>query len=538
MMMRFSIVKNSGTNQPSQLSYDFSPPGGTIGRSTDNNWILPDEELTIARLQAVVSITADGECRINNQGSASEILLNMIPLAPERQVEIRDGDRLDIGSYQIKVMNVDKTPLSPLNRNQPENTNGIWDDLEQILAASDTFSSQEKPPATQEKEWNNNNPPVNHSPVNHSPVNPLVKESQHRERNPIDPLAQIERATDLESLQLRPTDPMSMFNSDTTFQQENILNDHTPTTLLQRDKQYEHQDDDKKEIDPLVLFSDKHTQHAKDKDDDLFNQILDNAVPLNSLHDATTSESQWVPEFQATEKNIKETARTPDQSINNHHESHNHQTHEVKLEEQPEGKLLAALLDGMGLKDLHRLQFDEQFMYQLGRLVSQLSQGIISLNATRNLLKRKLDAETDMVRILPDLHNPFKLLPSAQSVLAMILSGHMPGFMPLEEATRDILTELQAHQLGMVAGMRTTAADILHLFNPAILEQTAQDDGYLSRLSFSSTNKAFMWDYFTKYYRAKTGQFEHDSALFSDNFLQAYDAEVERYKNSQSRTPK
>ncbi|WP_233420594.1 FHA domain-containing protein [Xenorhabdus nematophila] len=107
-MMRFSIVKNAGTTQPPYLSYDFSPPGGTIGRSMDNSWVLPDEELAIARLQAIVSVSAHGECWINNQGSASEILLNKVPLAPERQVEIRDGDMLNIGHYQIQLIDIKK----------------------------------------------------------------------------------------------------------------------------------------------------------------------------------------------------------------------------------------------------------------------------------------------------------------------------------------------------------------------------------------------------------------------------------------------
>ncbi|PHM53242.1 putative FHA domain protein [Xenorhabdus hominickii] len=564
-MMRFAIVKNSGTRQPPQLNYDFSPPGGTIGRSTDNNWVLPDENQVIARLQVIVSITADGECRINNQGSASEVLLNMIPLAPDRQVDIRDGDILNIGDYQIQVIDVkNSSQQQTISQQQPNTSESaipseVWNDLERVFAAPDISSSPEQHQTAQELSNNN----------------PLVKGHQHKERNPIDPLAQIEATTSLEALQSQVTDPITMFNSDTTFQQKGILDDHTPTTLLQHDEQHSFQDDGKKEADPLELFSDKNIKTTQQtKNDDLLSQMLDNAVPLNpvsdtiieeirqetvntrvssSIEDVRKKENDIFPvfapansenEYFADQSHINHQANRPTYSNNNGngtdehlavdpgtkhpHAFFNHQTEKEKLE----GKLLAALLDGMGLKDIHRLQFDEQNIYQIGLLIRQLTQGIVILNAAHSQLKR--EANIDIPQILNGTNNPFKILPSGQSVLALMLGGHIPGFMSPEQATRDILTELQAHQLGMIAGVRAIATDILQLFHPTFLEQKAREEGYFSRLSLLSTNKTSMWDYLTRYYQKTAHEFEQHSALFGENFRQAYEAEVNRYKKSQN----
>ncbi|WP_416778481.1 type VI secretion system-associated FHA domain protein [Xenorhabdus budapestensis] len=583
--MRFTIVKNSGTNQPIQLSYDFSPPGGTIGRSKDNNWILPDEEQAIARLQAVVSISADGECRITNRGSASELLLNTIPLAPDRQVEIRDGDVLNIGDYQIQAVDINKS-APPQATTRVINTesqsatncsgipNEIWDGLEQIFTAPDTSSSPNRYQAT--SEGNDNNP--------------LLKSQQQEndERNPIDPLAQIENTTDLETLQLRATDPVTMFHSDALFQQEDILNNNTPTTLFQYDDQ---------EI------------------DDPLNLMLDNAVPLTSPDNPKISDSQFAPVSQpisaqdkqsiaqppslpslfTTEEISKELSKDlaknytgieeaktkenifppfppvpsneyPDYQASANHQTHirhqvsnannslhithdnhayerlgidpisyssaNHQTDGIKLE----GKLLASLLEGMGLKNLHQPQFDEHRMYQLGLFISQLSQGVVALNTSRTMLKREADA--DMTQMLLDANNPFKLLPSGQSVLVQMFGDHMPGFMPIEQATRDILIELQAHQLGMIAGVRAITRDILQLFHPGNLEQKAQDEGGMPRLSLSSTYKTSLWEFLTKYYQKTANEFEQNSVLFGENFLQAYEKEVNKYKSSQSKLKK
>ncbi|MDC9605085.1 type VI secretion system-associated FHA domain protein TagH [Xenorhabdus griffiniae] len=501
--MRFTIVNHSGSNSPPQLSYDFSPPGGTIGRSTENSWYLPDDGQAIARLQAIVSISADGECQINNQGSASEVLLNMIPLAPNRQVEIRDGDILNIGNYQIQVIDIKKNPLQHgLNAEHSLTTSEIWDDLEHILTFADTSTSSDSSQA--KPEINDNNP--------------LVTSQYDKERNPIDPLAEIEPTIDFDALQLRATDPIAMFSAGTTFQQENILDDHTPTTLLSHDES--NQDDDKQKIDPLALFSDKHTKATQaTKNDELLNQILDNAIPLNAVDDATIATSQLFS--QPSSKLFEEKEQN----------AHQNQDNNVKNSVKLEGKLLAALLEGMGLKEIN-LQFDEQKMYQLGRFVSQLTQGIVTLNTLRTQLKHETNAAIPQPQ--SNANNPFKLLPSGQSILVLMLCHHVPGFMPLELATRDILIELQAHQLGMIAGMRAITTHILHLFHPATLERKAQKNNELPLFSLSlANNKASMWEYLIKHYQETEKAFKQDPFLFGEKFLQAYEAEVNRYKNSQ-----
>ncbi|BET96729.1 type VI secretion system-associated FHA domain protein TagH [Xenorhabdus taiwanensis] len=522
--MRFTIVNNSGSSQPPQLSHDFAPPGGTIGRSTENNWYLPDDGQAIARLQVIVSISADGECRINNQGAASEVLLNMIPLAPNRQVEIRDGDMLNIGNYQIQLIDINKNPSQQapphginaghsLTASETEIPSEIWDGLEHILTISATPPSSDSSQAKQEINDNN----------------PLVTSQYDKERNPIDPLAEIEPTTDFDVLQLRATDPIAMFNSDTTFQQEDILDDHTPTSLLPHDE--DDQNDDKQELDPLALFSDKHIKAAQSaKNDDLLNQILDNAMPLKEPANIEEIGKETVHDYYQNQDihNYQDTRAHQNQNTNDQ-DAHQHQNNGVI---ESEGKLLAALLDGMGLKEFNGQQFDEQQMYQLGLLVSQLTQGIITLNTLRTQLKHETNAA--MPQSQSNANNPFKLLPSGQSILVLMLCHHVPGFMPLELATRDILIELQAHQLGMIAGIRAITANILHLFHPATLERKAQEDNYLPRFSLSSANnKASMWEYLIKHYQETEKEFKQDSFLFSEKFLQAYEAEVNRYKNSQ-----
>ncbi|MDX7990436.1 type VI secretion system-associated FHA domain protein [Xenorhabdus littoralis] len=575
--MRFTIIKNIGINRPPQLSYDFIPPGGTMGRSTENNWVLPGEEHAIARLQAIVSISADGGCRITNRGAASEVLLNTIPMAPDRQIEVCDGDVLNIGDYQIQVVNIAQSapPLAEthiLNTIQPQHDklknipSEVWDGLESKLPTANATSVQNTQPVPQELNDNN----------------PLITPQQYQERNPIDPLEQMESKVNLNTLQIDATDPITMFNSDSGLQQENILNDTTPSTLLQQNKQ---------EVDPLALFSD---QHARDiKHDDLLSLMLGKAEPLASLDDSAISESQEIrdqddlsyytqtsspplsPLFATEDANPDLTSNLTDSDhlkqshyknsvSHQYHDNNNdndndndksnynndydclniepmsyrpdapfpHQTDKIQLE----GKLLSALLDGMGLNNIKKPQFDEHAIYQLGKLLSQLSQGIVALNASCSRLKHEINA--DMTKILPDNNNPFKLLPSGQAVLTQMFGDHIPGFMSPEKATRDILIELQAHQLGMIAGLHAMTADILRTFEPDVIEKKAHEEIKFPRLSLSSTSKSYLWDYLIKYYQTIVHTFEKDHVLFGENFLQAYETEVERYRHSQDKLKK
>ncbi|HBP94630.1 MAG TPA: hypothetical protein DD679_02965, partial [Pantoea agglomerans] len=101
--MRFTIITTKPGQQPPQTHCDFFPPGGTIGRGVDNNLVLPDDDRTLSRLQAIVHITANGECRLTNRGNVTRVLLNDIPLERGRQVELQDGDILGIDDYQLLV---------------------------------------------------------------------------------------------------------------------------------------------------------------------------------------------------------------------------------------------------------------------------------------------------------------------------------------------------------------------------------------------------------------------------------------------------
>ncbi|MGD8162937.1 type VI secretion system-associated FHA domain protein TagH [Pantoea sp. FN0307] len=389
--MRFTIVQQTGV--PYQ-TVDFLPPGGTIGRSQDNDLVLPDEARAISRLQAVVHVSAQGECRLTNHGSVTSVVLNGRPLDRDSQVLLQHGDTLTIGEYQIDVRD-------PRHDIVSENLASSFDPLslfQQNAQSSDPLG------------------------MAHYDYSPLVTST-------LEPVAASDSAS-------------------------SRTNAHSGARL---------------DIDPL---------------------------PRDRSEQAEGAEG---------------------------------------VQPCSDGRLIQALLDGMGLDNHGKDALTEEQMRMTGRMLSLFSQGTVALLSSRSILKRGVKAE--MTMILNEANNPFKILPSGKTVLMQMYQSQMPGFMQPEQAVRDALVDLQAHQLGMIAGIRAIIAAMLQSFNPQRLEENARQDGQLPKMPFTAHRKAALWDYFMRSYQRTAGELEDDfHSLFGEAFLHAYDMEVNQYKDSQTRT--
>lgn len=571
--MRFTIISTKAGHQPPQGSCDFYAPGGTIGRGTDNNLVLPDDDRAISRLQAIVHVAADGECKITNRGNVTRVVLNEIPLERGRQVELQDGDILAIDDYRIEVSDLlqDSQPISRMAASgQPPVTakpstpapsaaptvaeaaptavpSEIWDSLMQEFSIADSISS------SRAKSQADNAP------------NPFA-EPKPAERNPEDPLAMF---ADSEPLFERPpvaTD--DLFADDTPFDRGSIFADVTPTTLVPPVEKPAQPvaDEPQAELDPLALFggdaSAKTARHddplglmggapltsvdafsneepaktVADEPDVAFDSPLLMAKPPQEPPAAAREEAPEItlPTPQAV---ARQAAQTPKGRLRIDPVRHEHQatsTPQPGNGEVLQGELLEALLEGMGLGDMQPVpQFDKENMRQLGQMLSMFSQGTVALLSSRSILKRGVKA--DMTMVLDDANNPFKLLPSGKTVLMQMFGARMPGFMPPKKSVRDALIDLQAHQLGMISGIRAIIAAMLQSFNPEQLEEEAKRDGHTSRLALPASRKAALWDYFVRTYGETAGEIEDDfHTLFGEAFLYAYDMEVNQYKDSQS----
>lgn len=440
-------------------------------------------------------------------------------------------------------------PANPAPRGKAEPTavpSEIWDSLMQEFSISDSISSNRAKPQSA----------ASQDPFS-QPAAP--------ERNAEDPLAMFNDSDP--TLEHKNVDPDTLFGEETLFKKESIFDDVTPSTLVPPvETQPAPKEDAVDELDPLALFGGKASAPAARNDDPLG---LMGGAPLTHPDDITDEKPApepeqeedvlagsplFAPEPQETPRAEEEPVRpdyagftmpTPQAVARS-----SAQTPKGRLRIDPvnnaaspsatantgekgdvlQGELLQALLEGMGLSEMQPVpQFDRENMRQLGQILGMFSQGTVALLSSRSILKRGVKA--DMTMVLDDANNPFKLLPTGKTVLIQMFGTPMPGFMPPTKSVRDALIDLQAHQLGMISGIRAIIAAMLQSFNPEQLEEQAKQNGMTSRLALPGSRKAALWDYFVRSYGETAGEIEDDfHTLFGEAFLHAYDMEVNQYK--------
>lgn len=583
--MRLTMIRNRDNERLPQNYCDFTAPGGTIGRDTNNTLILPDQSRAISRLQAVVNIAPNGEAHITHRGSTTALLLNGSELPHNVQQPLAEGDILDIAGYQFSVsLNDPPLSLAPLlvSQGAASSVNAIdeavWDNLEAEFLL---HQPQQKRPLPHEP----NHPLFANEPDNHFGKDPLAMAQE----------------TDPASLHEKTIDPDRLFAQDDPFSLPPIMKDTTPS-VLSVNRKWSAEDRETPEpaqpaapAPPSLNLPDELAADwalnadSGSEDDVLLGLFADNAAPLTSTMDdaafdpalalwpaapeevsAASAPAAAEPKPQAPAQHA-DLAWAEQLRAAEHFSLHDfappehqppHREAEAKVDDSPpslprlgvdpvrhqpfkpaksasqeqlHGELFSAFVAGLGLDDaLLQPDFSPEQLYLAGKLLSLFSQGTVALLSSRNILKRGLKAE--MTMILEEENNPFKMLPSGKTVLLQIFSTPMPGFIAPENAVRDAMIDLQAHQLGMIAGVRAIIAAMLQTFHPDTLEKMAAEQGMLpGKGVFSGNRKAALWDTLKTHYQRVANEVEDDfHTLFGEAFLHAYDLEIRQYKASQN----
>jgi type VI secretion system FHA domain protein len=81
----------------------FSVHGGSIGRAPDNDWVLPDPERYLSAHHAMIDY--QGGAYFLNDQSTNGVFVNDSdqPVGRGTPIRLYDGDRLQLGQYQISV---------------------------------------------------------------------------------------------------------------------------------------------------------------------------------------------------------------------------------------------------------------------------------------------------------------------------------------------------------------------------------------------------------------------------------------------------
>ena len=108
MALRLRVVSEHAVRLGEQSTKVFGVHGGTIGRATDNEWILPDPERYLSGKHARVDFRAGTYVLVDTSSNGTYINGAQVPLGKYHDYQLKDGDYVRLGEYELLV-SIDKS---------------------------------------------------------------------------------------------------------------------------------------------------------------------------------------------------------------------------------------------------------------------------------------------------------------------------------------------------------------------------------------------------------------------------------------------
>src|SRR5580693_2370308 len=107
MTLRLSVVSEHGIRLGALSSKVFGVHGGSIGRGTDNEWILPDPERYLSGKHARIDFRAGNYILVDTSSNGTYVNGAQVPLGKYHDYLLKDGDYVRLGEYEFLV-SIDK----------------------------------------------------------------------------------------------------------------------------------------------------------------------------------------------------------------------------------------------------------------------------------------------------------------------------------------------------------------------------------------------------------------------------------------------
>ncbi len=170
------------------------------------------------------------------------------------------------------------------------------------------------------------------------------------------------------------------------------------------------------------------------------------------------------------------------------------------------------------------------FLRECGAVCRAAIEGLMGLLLARATVKDQLRV-SDRTMVAVRENNALKLIENVDEAVKFVFDrkSRTDAFLPPDEAVADACTDLQLHEIALVAGMRSALMGAIKRFDPAVIEKKFDKEGGGSLLS---NKKAKLWDVFLAYYDDTTRDAEDNfDRVFGPDFLRAYQEQLKRLKN-------
>ena len=108
MTLRLSVVSEHAIRLGQHSTKVFGVHGGTIGRATDNAWILPDPERYLSGKHVRIDFRSGSYVLVDTSSNGTYVNGAQVPLGKYHDYVLKDGDYLRLGEYELLV-SIDKS---------------------------------------------------------------------------------------------------------------------------------------------------------------------------------------------------------------------------------------------------------------------------------------------------------------------------------------------------------------------------------------------------------------------------------------------
>lgn len=474
----------------------WAEQGGTIGRASDNDWVLPDPDRFVSGKHALISYL-DGAFFVTDT-SVNGIYINGAAeaLGAGNKVELKTGDTLAIGDYLIEVA------LTEGNENRELNDAF---DFDRFPASSEIEQVQ----------------PIN--AVEGGGEDPLGLLLGGNDDNGIQPdkadpfmLTQPTQPGPVDTSSQKPLDAFfeaPIIKADPSLS-EPLLKEEAPAPALPSGFGIPEDwdaDDANKDLFPLEdPFSELPTSSSQAPSEPPVDEPV---CPEKGTEGKNESEPAPIPEPKPQPQLQPEPAPV-------HVEQPPHKEEEIVAQRSYPENFKAMQFGAENIEE----QVAEKWLSMLPAILDAM------MASMRSRAEIKNEMRVDKTMLAAAENNPLKFSVNAQSAANNLFVDQSGSFLSPEQAFNEAFHDIQVHQIALMTAMQHTIREMMERFNPKNLERRFEK-GMKRKSLFGSSNKSAYWDLYTERYNElceDSDKLFHE--LVSDVFAEAYEKAARELK--------
>ena len=517
MSIVISIVKLPESVADSKSTHTFAHHGGTIGRGSDNDWVVEDNECFISSQHSKVSFE-------NGQYYLTDLSTNGTfsnsspePIGKGNTIKLNDGDKFSLGEYEFlasvwqpeeKTSNTSQGPFADNAAPVVENSN-----IESQAAVNDQVSDQDYfASASSLADDGFSNSFAGHVSSSEQLFSPEPVQT--------DPLAALDSANHIPLANGFNNDVLpAVSQSDQADPMQQSVN--WPESTVETGAIPEDWEDDIFGVVPdtsnkadFSFVEPKTTSIPVDK-------VVDKKSALEKANEKILAEIEILKK-QAQRQALKEQIQKNTQPQSTPVEKPSKQAPVNRNTTNNE----KSLIDSLGLSS-HELS-DEKIIeinQIVGELVRETITGMMQVLSSRSSIKNEF--RMNVTTIQPVENNPLKFSANIDDAIENMFVKDGNAYKKPVDAIKEGFEGIAEHQIAILAGIRTAFKGVLNKFNPEVLEQRFEK--FNKPGIIPGMNKSKNWDSYNQYYKEivddMDSSFQH---LFGYEFVQSYEDQLQK----------